>query len=160
MTTSTPSHTNTSSAPVGRRTLFAASGVALASLALGATAAPAEAAPITTAVNRSAVVETARRGIGVRYRSGGTTTSGWDCSGFTQWVFAQHGVSLPHSASAQKRLGRKVPKGAAVPGDLVVWPGHVGVYAGGNQVIDAGNRCVNTSQRKVWGRPTYVRIGA
>lgn len=148
----------TASAPVGRRALFALGGVSLAGLAFGV-APEAEAAPINVAVNRSAIVSTARRGIGVRYRSGGTSRSGWDCSGFTSWVFAQNGVQLPRTSSAQRRAGRVVSRSAAVPGDLVTWPGHVGIYAGGNQVIDAGNHRTNTSQRAIWGRPTFVRIG-
>lgn len=146
----------TASAPVNRRALFALGGVSLAGLAVGATAPEAEAAVVT---RRGGIVSTARRGIGVRYRLGGTTRSGWDCSGFTRWVYKQHGVSLPRTSSAQRRAGRVVSKASARPGDLVCWSGHVGIYAGGNQVIDAGNRRTNTSQRKIWGRPRFVRVG-
>lgn len=147
----------TASARVNRRALFALGGVSLAGLAIGA--APEADAAVTGTVNRGGIVSTARSGIGVRYRRGGTSRSGWDCSGFTRWVYSQHGVNLPRTSSAQRRAGRVVSRSAAQPGDLVCWSGHVGIYAGGNQVIDAGNRRTNTSQRKIWGRPRFVRIG-
>ncbi|WP_058234784.1 C40 family peptidase [Devriesea agamarum] len=108
----------------------------------------------------SSIISTARNGIGVRYVWGGSSTSGWDCSGFTAWVYAQHGISLPHSASAQAAMGRHISKSEARPGDLVYKPGHIGIYAGNGMIIDAGNSIKDTSERKLWsGNWSYIRIG-
>lgn len=109
--------------------------------------------------NGGGVLSTARSGIGVPYVFGGSTRSGWDCSGFTAWVYAQHGVSLPHSAGAQAAMGTRVSRSEARPGDLVYKPGHVGIYAGGNMMVDAGNKRVDTSERKLYsGDWTFIRI--
>lgn len=111
------------------------------------------------AVAGSSIVATARNGIGVPYVYAGSSTSGWDCSGFTQWVYAQHGVSLPHSASAQKNAGTVISKSEARPGDLVYTPGHVGIYAGNGTIIDAGSSGGKTTERSMWDANwTYVRI--
>jgi len=111
------------------------------------------------ATSGSSIVDTARSGIGVRYVYGGSSRSGWDCSGFTSWVYAQHGISLPHSASGQKAQGTVISKSEARPGDLVYTPGHVGIYAGNGTIIDAGNSAKDTTERKMWSASwTYVRV--
>jgi cell wall-associated NlpC family hydrolase len=91
------------------------------------------------AVNLSGIASIAARYLGVPYRYGGATPAGFDCSGFTQYVYAQVGISLPHSAAAQGRMGTRIPVSAAVPGDVVVLDGgaHVGIYVGGGRMIDA-----------------------
>lgn len=105
------------------------------------------------------ILATARSGIGVPYVYGGSSTSGWDCSGFVRWVYAQHGINLPHGASAQIAQGRWVPRSEARPGDLVYKPGHVGIYAGGNMFVDAGNARVGTSERQIYsGNWSFYRI--
>ena len=96
------------------------------------------------------IFATAKRGIGVPYVFGGGSTSGWDCSGFTSWVYRQHGIHLPHSAGAQARMGKRVSRSEARPGDLVYHPGHVGIYAGNGMILDAGNKAKGTSIRKLW----------
>lgn len=96
------------------------------------------------------IFSTAKRGIGVRYVFGGSSPSGWDCSGFTSWVYRQHGIYLPHSAGAQARMGKRVSRSEARPGDLAYYPGHVGIYAGNGMILDAGNSAKNTSIRKLW----------
>lgn len=117
-----------------------------------------EAAP--QAASGSSIVDTARSGIGVRYVYAGSTRSGWDCSGFTSWVYAQHGISLPHSASGQRAMGTTISASEARPGDLVYTPGHVGIYAGNGRIIDAGTSAGTTSERSMWSASwTYVRIG-
>jgi cell wall-associated NlpC family hydrolase len=85
------------------------------------------------------VVAVAEQYQGVPYVFGGDTPAGFDCSGFTQFVYAQFGVSLPHSSSRQGSGGTAITAGAALPGDLVVMDGggHVGIYLGGNMMIDA-----------------------
>ena len=116
--------------------------------------------PAPSAGKGSSILATARNGIGVPYVYGGSTTSGWDCSGFTAWVYAQHGVTLPHSAGAQAAMGTKVSASEARPGDLVYKPGHIGIYAGGNMFVDAGNKRVDTSERNIYsGNWTFIRIG-
>lgn len=86
-----------------------------------------------------AVVKVAKKYQGVPYRYGGDNPSGFDCSGFTQYVYAQFGVALPHSSSRQGSGGTAITPSAALPGDLVVMDGggHVGIYLGGNMMIDA-----------------------
>jgi cell wall-associated NlpC family hydrolase len=88
------------------------------------------------------VVAVAKKYQGVPYRYGGDNPSGFDCSGFTQYVYAQFGVALPHSSSRQGQGaggGAVISPSDALPGDLVVMDGggHVGIYLGGNQMIDA-----------------------
>lgn len=104
------------------------------------------------------LLATARTGIGVPYVWAGSTTSGWDCSGFTSWVYAQHGVSLPHSSAAQATMGTPVSQAEAQVGDLVHWPGHVGIYAGDGKVVDAGRSPMSTTERPIWGNPTFTHI--
>ena len=80
---------------------------------------------------------------GVPYRNGGSDPSGFDCSGFVQWVFAQHGLLLPREVREQYSAGRKVDLRDVQPGDLVFFQtvsrgaSHVGVVIGGNQFVHA-----------------------
>jgi cell wall-associated NlpC family hydrolase len=116
--------------------------------------------PAPSAGKGSSILATARSGIGTPYVYGGTSTSGWDCSGFVQWVYAQHGINLPRGAADQAAAGTVIPRSEAQPGDLVYKPGHVGIYAGGNKFVDAGNKRVGTSERNIYsGSWTFIRIG-
>src|SRR5207302_10474352 len=85
------------------------------------------------------VVGIAMRYLGVPYVWGGASPSGFDCSGLTMYVYAQVGVSLPHSSYAQYGMGVAVPQSDLQPGDLVFFYGlgHVGIYIGGGQYIHA-----------------------
>lgn len=91
------------------------------------------------------VVSTAKRALGVHYISGGTSMSGFDCSGFTQYVYKQYGIYLPHSAAAQSAYGSKVSKSNLQAGDLVFFDtnggrkdiSHVGIYIGNGSFINA-----------------------
>jgi len=76
-------------------------------------------------------------GIGNPYVWGGTTPSGWDCSGFTQWVYAQAGISIPRVNAWSIMTPTAAPK----PGDLVVQNGgaHVGIYVGNGMMVSALN---------------------
>ncbi len=89
----------------------------------------------------SAVAEYALQFVGNPYVYGGTSlTNGADCSGFVMSVYANFGVSLPHSSSADRSQGAAVDGiGNAQPGDLVCYSGHVGLYIGNGQIVHASN---------------------
>jgi cell wall-associated NlpC family hydrolase len=86
------------------------------------------------------VVRFARRFIGVRYVYGGISPrTGFDCSGFTRFVYSHFGIVLPHYSGAQFSLGRRISRAGLRPGDLVFFDGlgHVGLYIGGGRFIHA-----------------------
>ncbi len=85
------------------------------------------------------VVGIAMRYLGVPYVWGGSSPRGFDCSGFVAYVFAQIGVSLPHSSYAMYNMGTPVSMSQLQPGDLVFFSGasHMGIYIGGGQFIHA-----------------------
>lgn len=93
----------------------------------------------------TAVVSYAKNLIGSRYVSGGSTPNGFDCSGFTYYVYKNFGVSLSRASSGQANNGKAVDKSNLVEGDLVLFSqgskkiGHVGIYIGNNQFIHAAN---------------------
>ena len=84
-------------------------------------------------------VRIARRYLGVPYRYGGMSPSGFDCSGLVSYAYGKLGVALPHNAAAQYSFGRPVPIGHLQPGDLVFFSGlgHVGLAVGGGRYIHA-----------------------
>lgn len=88
---------------------------------------------------RSSIVSIAARYLGTPYKYGGTSPqTGFDCSGFVQYVYAQAGISLPRTSQTQQQIGTRVSMNALLPGDLVFrgYPAyHVGIYAGGGQAI-------------------------
>src|SRR5215467_616157 len=88
---------------------------------------------------RDRIVMRAWRAVGVPYRWGGSSLAGFDCSGLTQWVYRQVGVSLPHYSAAQWRYGRRVSRRSLMPGDLLFFSGlgHVGIYLGHGALIHA-----------------------
>jgi cell wall-associated NlpC family hydrolase len=98
----------------------------------------------------AAVVSFARSQLGKRYAPGGDGPNSFDCSGFTKRAYAQVGLRLPHSSGAQAARARTIPRSAARPGDLVVGPGHVGVYMGRGMMIDAGNRRTGVIYRRLY----------
>src|SRR5581483_4140966 len=80
---------------------------------------------------------------GAPYRNGGGDPAGFDCSGFTQFVFSQYGIALPRSVKEQFQVGRSVKPNEVAPGDLLFFsttePGasHVGIAVGGDEFVHA-----------------------
>lgn len=93
----------------------------------------------------NAIIDTAKKYMGVPYVWGGDQPSGWDCSGFTQYVMKENGITLPRTAAEQYATGTPVEKNALQPGDLVFFTtykagaSHVGFYMGNNQFIHASS---------------------
>lgn len=91
----------------------------------------------------AALLETALELRGTPYRNGGSTAEGFDCSGFTQFVFARNGIRLPREVREQYRLGERIENGRAEPGDLLFFtttmPGasHVGIVIGPDEFVHA-----------------------
>ncbi len=109
-----------------------------------------------------AAVGIAMQFLGVPYKWGGASPeTGFDCSGFTMYVFAKLGVSLPHHAATQYGLGTPVSKDQLQPGDLVFFNGlgHMGMYIGGGQFIHAprtGDVVKISSLSDSWYARTWV----
>jgi len=107
----------------------------------------------------NAILEIAARYVGVPYVWGGGTPAGFDCSGFTSYVFGQAGINLPRTSRAQAAAGTVVSREDAQPGDLVWWPGHVGIFVEGNTFIDVAGPGRGVAFRNMWHRnPTFIRL--
>lgn len=108
--------------------------------AAGASDAPAlEPAPAAgNSAAGDAAVAAAKSMVGTPYVWGGSAPGGFDCSGLTSWAYQQAGVDIPRTAESQA-VGRQVSYEDLQPGDLVVWSGHVAMYAGDGMMVEAGD---------------------
>jgi cell wall-associated NlpC family hydrolase len=101
---------------------------------------------------------------GTPYRWGAAGPRSFDCSGYTQWVFARVGRQLPHNAAAQKRTTRHVTRAHRRAGDLVFFASrghvyHVGIYAGHNEIWHAPRTGERVHRERLWTRHvTYGRV--
>ena len=116
----------------------------------GAALPPIEAAPPAVqapeapdAPDAPSAVQTALDFLGTPYRNGGTDPSGFDCSGFVQYVFARHGMAVPREVRAQYQAGREIDLKDAQPGDLIFFEtvsrgaSHVGMVVGDGRFVHA-----------------------
>ena len=92
------------------------------------------------------IVATAKKYIGTPYRSGGSSPKGFDCSGFTQYIYKQYGIDIPRSSSDQASAGTKVNRSDLQIGDLVIFsntykagPSHAGIYIGDGNFIHSSS---------------------
>jgi cell wall-associated NlpC family hydrolase len=110
------------------------------------------------------IITTGKKYIGVPYVWGGSTPSGFDCSGFTQYVFRQHGIQLPRTSAQQYSVGTWVAKSNLLPGDLVFFNtsgsgvSHLGIYLGNGDFLHASSSkgvMISQLSNSYWA-PRYV----
>jgi len=109
----------------------------------------------------SSIVEIARTYVGAPYRWGGSSPTGFDCSGLVRYVYAQVGVELPHNAAKQYALGAPVAREDLRPGDIVFFDRlrHNGIYIGDGRFIHArqtGKRVAIAGLDEAWYAERWV----
>ena len=117
------------------------------------------------------IINTAKQYLKVPYVFGGVNPSGFDCSGYTSFVYGKHSITLPRTTIAQAEIGTKIDRADLQPGDLLIFsntyktgPSHTGIYLGNNQFIHSSSTGkgviiseINTyySTRLSYGRRVY-----
>ena len=138
--------------------------LALSGLVSTAAAPSAQAAVHSSVATGEKAVQIATTRKGTPYRSGGSSPSGFDCSGYTRWVYAKLGKNLPRTSRAQYSATAKVPASRRQPGDLVFFGTgsrvyHVGIYAGGGRIWHSPKAGDRVKLAKIWtSRVTYGRV--
>ncbi|AXK44519.1 C40 family peptidase [Brachybacterium saurashtrense] len=101
----------------------------------------------------NAIVDAARSALGTPYSWGGASLSGMDCSGLVNYAYAAAGIDVPRTSSQIANGGRWISQSEAQPGDIVAWSGHVAIYIGNGQIIDASGSKQRVVERSIWGNP-------
>jgi cell wall-associated NlpC family hydrolase len=103
------------------------------------------------------VAEVAQQYVGSRYVWGGTSPSGFDCTGFVKFVFSEFGVDLPHNEAGQLASGTPVSAEALQPGDVLVFANtyrrglsHVGIYVGDGRFVHAADEAHGVTVSNLW----------
>jgi peptidoglycan DL-endopeptidase CwlO len=123
--------------------------------------APQPSIPVTAGGgSAAAVVAFVLAQVGKRYVHGASGPSAYDCSGLTMAAWALAGVRLPHGADAQRGYGRAVTRAQLQPGDLIFYPGHVGISVGGGMMVAAATQREGVRLQTIYGTPiAYRRLG-
>lgn len=126
----------------------------------GPSAAEYLAGPAHPGFSLASVYDVALQYRGVPYVYGGATPAGFDCSGFVMYVYAQFGISLPHSSAGQGAAGTRISVADAQPGDLVIMAGHDGFYAGNGNILHAPYEGASVRVQPIWTADYHiVRLG-
>lgn len=146
-------------------TATAAPAVQMSVVSSSAAATPTAVSGLSRKVAAGKVMRKARSLKGIPYRYGGSTPRGFDCSGFTMYVFRKAvGKKLPHSATQQMHKARKISRQKAKRGDLVFFRSgsmayHVGIYAGKNRVLHSPRPGRVVKTEKIWtSNVTFGRL--
>jgi len=113
----------------------------------------------TMAPPAAGVIAMAASFAGLPYVYGGTTPSGFDCSGFTQYIFRQIGINLPRTAEQQRQYA--TPISNPLPGDLVFFGApayHMGIYAGNGMMWDSPHTGASVALRAIYSGATYGQV--
>ncbi|MGP5055634.1 C40 family peptidase [Brachybacterium paraconglomeratum] len=119
----------------------------------GGASAPSSSASSSSSSSSSTIVNAARSAVGTPYSWGGSSLSGMDCSGLVNYAYKAAGISLPRTSGQIANGGRWISQSQAQPGDIVAWSGHVAIYAGNGQIIDASGSKQRVVERSIWGNP-------
>lgn len=117
----------------------------------GGTNSVSTASASSSTASSSGIVGSARSLIGSPYQMGGTSPSGFDCSGFVQYVYGQNGKDVPRTT--QEQMAAATPVSDPQPGDIVFFGDdayHNGIYVGDGKIIDAGNSDSPVQERDIW----------
>jgi len=113
--------------------------------------------------NVNSLIALAEQYIGTPYQWGGTSPkTGFDCSGFVQWLYGQQGISLPRTTYQQVNAGKAVSKSALRPGDILFFeptkggPAHEGLYIGNGKFIESPHTGASVRVSELSGRSDYV----